>query len=245
MNLISIITPTYNSSRFIEETIKSVLKQSYSNWEMIIVDDNSTDDTFEIVSKYLSNKIKYFKLGANSGAAITRNYAIKIASGNYLAFLDSDDLWDEFKLEKQLDFMIKNNYHFTSTRFQRINENSEKINWYSKYIKIRDYNKLLKRCPGNSTIMYNCDVLGKTYIEDIKKRNDYVMWLSVIKKSKYIYELAEILTSYRIRGTSLSNNKYKLVKYQWFVYRKIERLPLIRSIYILSIHIIRGILKLK
>lgn len=244
MDLVSVVMPVYNCEDFLDETIKSVLKQSYTNWELIIVDDGSTDNSEMIIKSYLSEKIKYFKLDENSGAALARNKAIEEASGTYIAFLDSDDLWHRYKLEKQINFMIKNNYLFTSTLYKRINEYNNKLTWVVKHFRKRDYNLLLQRCPGNSTVIYNCKVLGKTYIPNIRKRNDYVMWLSIIKKSVFIYELDEVLCYYRIRNNSLSKNKIKLVKYQWFVYRDIEKLPLFKSIYILGIHIVRGVFKL-
>ncbi len=245
MKLVSIIMPVYNCGAYINETINCVLNQTYSNWELIIVDDCSTDDTKSIIDNYINEKIKYYKLDYNQGAAHARNIAIEHASGNYIAFLDGDDLWDEHKLEKQINFMITNNYSFTSTLYSRIDENGNYKKWISKYVKRRDYNLLLKRCPGNSTIIYNKDILGKTYIPHIRKRNDYVMWLSIIKKSIYIYELEEVLSFYRIRKNSLSSKKTELVKYQWFVYRKLEKLSFIKSSYLLSLHIIRGVFKIK
>lgn len=245
MELVSIVMPVYNCSDYIKDTINSVIEQTYTNWELIMVDDCSIDNTFDIIESFLSAKIKYFKLEVNSGAAVARNEAIKNSNGKYIAFLDSDDLWDRFKLEKQIKFMEENNYSFTSTLYQRIDESSNKLKWVCKHIKKRNYNKLLKRCPGNSTVIYNQEILGKTYIQNIRKRNDYVMWLAVIKKSIYIYELDEVLAYYRIRDNSLSNKKSSLVKYQWNVYREIEKLSLIKSVYILSIHIFRGIFKIK
>lgn len=245
MDLVSVIIPVYNCGDYIKETIDSVLNQTYSNFEVIIVDDCSTDNTSSVIKSFNSNKIKYFRLDINSGAAIARNNAIHYSTGTYLAFLDADDLWDKYKLEKQINFMINNNYTFTSTLYQRIDSNSKKINWISKHFFKRDYELLLKRCPGNSTVIYNCSKLGKIYIPNVRKRNDYVMWLSLIKKSNYMYELDEVLSFYRIRNDSLSNKKSELVKYQWHVYREIEKLSFFKSIYILSIYIVRGLLRIK
>ncbi|MFI3252356.1 MAG: glycosyltransferase family 2 protein [bacterium] len=243
--LVSIIMPVYNCEDYILETINSILNQSYTNWELIIINDHSTDNTEQIIKQINNDKIQYYKLEQNSGTAIARNKAISLSKGKFIAFLDADDLWLEDKLMKQISFMIKNDYHFTSTLYQRMDENGEKLNWISKHFKVRDYNLLLKRCPGNSTVIYNQEVLGKTYIENIKKRNDYVMWLKIIKKSRNIYELNEVLSFYRIRNDSLSNNKSKLIKYQWQAYRQIEKLSFLKSLYILAIHIFRGIFKIK
>ena len=205
-DLISIITPTYNCGNFIAETIESVLKQSYQNWEMIIVDDCSTDDTEEIVTKYVlhDNRIKYYKLERNSGAAIARNKAMELACGDYIAFLDSDDLWMEDKLEKQLAFMKNNNYNITCTAYEQINEAGQSLNKVIKTKTKIDYNSVLLSCPvGNSTVMYNVNKLGKFEIPNIRKRNDDALWLQMLKKEKYIYGMTDVLMKYRIRNNSI------------------------------------------
>ena len=231
--LISIITPTYNCGKFIDRTIDSVISQTYSNWEMIIVDDCSTDNTEEVVKKYKKDKrIKYYKLKNNSGAAVARTEAMKKAKGNYMAFLDSDDLWYKDKLEKQLNFMIENNYDFTCTSYEQIDENDIKLNKIIKPKVKADYNRILLDCPvGNSTVMYNVDELGKFEVPNIRKRNDDALWLQIIKKAKNIYGMNDILMQYRVRTNSISSNKLSLVKYHWQLYRDIEHLSVIRSIF--------------
>ncbi|MFU7516444.1 glycosyltransferase family 2 protein [Clostridium sp. HCS.1] len=231
-DLVSIITPTYNCGRFIEETIKSVLKQSYENWEMIIVDDCSTDNTKEVVEKYTKKdpRIKYYILDQNSGAAVTRTKAMELANGNYIAFLDSDDLWMEDKLKRQLDFMKNNNYAFTCTAYEQIDEIGNSLNKVIKTKEKTDYNGILLSCPvGNSTVMYNVDKLGKFTVPNIRKRNDDALWLQMLKKERYIYGMKDILMQYRIRNNSISSNKIQLVKYHWKLYREIEHLSIIRS----------------
>lgn len=233
-DLISIITPTYNCGKFIEETIKSVIAQSYNNWEMIIVDDCSTDNTKEIVEKYSNtdNRIKYYLLDENSGAAVTRTKAMELANGNYIAFLDSDDLWVKDKLKLQLDFMKKNNYAFTCTAYEQIDEIGNSLNKVIKTKLKTDYNGILLSCPvGNSTVMYNVDKLGKFIVPNIRKRNDDALWLQILKKEKYIYGMPDILMKYRIRSNSISSNKLELVKYHWKLYREIEKLSVIRSVF--------------
>lgn len=229
--LVSIITPTYNCGKFIERTINSVLKQTYSNWEMIIVDDCSTDNTEKVVKKFKNDKrIRYIKLKENSGAAVARTEAMKNAKGNFMAFLDSDDLWYEDKLEKQLKFMIDNNYKFTCTAYEQIDENDKELNKIIKTKKKANYNRILLDCPvGNSTVMYNIDELGKFEVPNIRKRNDDALWLQIIKKAKYIYGMDGVLMKYRIRSNSISSNKLSLVKYHWQLYRDIEHLSVIRS----------------
>lgn len=233
-DLISIITPTYNCGKFIGETIESVINQTYENWEMIIVDDCSKDNTKDIVNKYAQNddRIKYHILETNSGAAIARTRAMELARGDYMAFLDSDDLWVEDKLEKQLKFMKENNFNFVCTEYEQIDEQSNPL---GKIIKVRDkanYNRVLLDCPvGNSTVMYNVKAMGKFKVPNIRKRNDDALWLQMLKKEEYIHGMKETLMKYRIRENSISSNKLDLVKYHWYLYREIENLSVIRSVF--------------
>lgn len=230
--LVSIIMPTYNCAKFIGKTIESVIAQTYENWELIIVDDCSKDNTEEVVSKYKDNRIKYYRLENNSGAAVARTEAMKKAIGSYMSFLDSDDLWKKDKLEKQLEFMNKNNYNFTCTEYEQIDEEGNKLNKVIKVKKRADYNRILLDCPvGNSTVMYNVEKLGKFEVPNIRKRNDDALWLQILKKEKYIYGMPDILMEYRIRSNSISSNKLSLVKYHWQLYREIEHLSVFRSVF--------------
>lgn len=220
-NLVSIIMPSYNTATFIEETIKSVLEQTYTNWELIIVDDCSTDNTDEVVSNYLKDeRINYLKNDNNSGAAISRNRALKEAKGRYVAFLDSDDLWKPTKLEMQLTFMKKNNYSFSYTDYYEIDEES-KPNGVSvtgpKHITKRG---MYNYCwPGCLTVMYDASVVGLIQIKDIRKNNDYAMWLKVIKKAD-CYLLNEELAMYRKRKGSISNHsKVNLIKWHYKLFK--------------------------
>lgn len=246
-SLVSIIMPTYNCDKFIIKAINSVINQTYKNWELIVVDDYSMDKTYDILQNYIDkdNRIKYFKLYKNSGAAIARNKAIEVATGKYIAFLDSDDIWIPEKLSKQIKYMEENQYNFTCTSFRRINENEEALRNNSYALDIYDYDTILKRCPGNSTIVYNAEKLGKFKIPDIKKRNDYVMWLQIIKKEKYLYGIKEVLTNYRVREGSLSKDKRSLIPYNWKVYREIEKLSLLKASYLIIYLIITTIFKLR
>lgn len=230
-DLVSIIMPTYNCGRFISETVDTVLAQTYTNWELVIVDDCSKDDTKEVLEKFLSDeRIKYYKLETNSGAAVARTTAMKLATGNYMAFLDSDDLWKQDKLEKQLKFMKENDYNFTCTAYEQIDEDGNKLNKVIKTKKKANYNRILLDCPvGNSTVMYNVDKLGKFEVPNIRKRNDDALWLQILKKEKNIYGMEDILMEYRIRSNSISSNKLDLIKYHWKLYREIEHLSIIRS----------------
>lgn len=230
--LVSVITPTFNCGAYILETIRSVQAQTFDNWEMIIADDCSTDDTKEIVGQACEKdpRIKYVRLKTNSGAAVARTEAMKLAKGNYMAFLDSDDLWKPEKLEKQLAFMEENRYPFTATAYEKIDESGRKLNKIVNVIDRTGYNRLLLDCPiGNSTVMYDVDKMGKFEVPNIKKRNDDALWLKMLKQEKYIYGLHEVLMEYRVRPNSISSNKLSLVKYHWKLYREIEHLSVLRS----------------
>lgn len=224
--LVSIIMPTYNCEKFIEETIQSVLTQTYQNWELLIIDDCSSDNTKDIVNKYVinDNRIKYEILETNSGAAIARYTAIKKANGKYIAFLDSDDLWNEQKLEKQIKFMQKNNYYFTYTNYKIIDEDSASLNKVVTGPKTITKMGMYNYCwPGCLTVIYDREKVGLIQIENLKKNNDYAMWLKVIQKAN-CYLLDEVLASYRIRTGSISNHsKVKLIKYHYILYKDGEK----------------------
>lgn len=232
--LVSIITPTYNCGRFIAETIESIQAQTYTNWELIIVDDCSKDNTKEIVDSYMEKdaRIKYHRLETNSGAAVARTTSMMLAEGEYMAFCDSDDLWTPDKLEKQLSFMKNTGHPFTCTAYEQIDEEGNSLNRIIKPKEKCDYNRLLLDCPvGNSTVMYNVEVMGKFKVPDIRKRNDDALWLQMLKKEKYIWGMPDVLMKYRIRKNSISSNKLKVIKYHWILYRDIEHLSVFRSVF--------------
>lgn len=239
--------PAYNCEDYIGASLDSILSQIYENWEVIVVDDCSTDNTSNIVKDYmqLDERILYFKLETNSGAAVARNKAIDLARGKYMAFLDSDDIWFPEKLLKQINFMEKNKSVFTCTSYTKIDSYGKDLNRTIVSQPKLDYEGLLKTCPGNSTVIYDVDVLGKFKIPDLKKRNDYVMWLQIIKKGKTLHGIIEPLGSHRIRSEGISNNKKSLVKYHWSIYRKIENMSLIKSTYLIFYWIFMTVLKLR
>lgn len=247
-SLVSIITPTYNSEKFLDDSIKSVLGQSYTNWEMIIIDDFSEDNTQDVVKKYSDNdfRIKYFRLSKNCGAAVSRNEAIKRATGDFIAFLDSDDIWQKDKLKKQIEFMKNNNYAFTCTAYSQIDVDGNDLNKLFSVKKKANYNDILLSNPvGNSTVIYNKKYIGKIVIPDIRKRNDDALWLKILKVEKYIYGLPEVLVKYRVRRDSISSNKISLIKYHWILYRDIEHLSVFKSLYHIAIWIIIKITRIK
>lgn len=230
--LVSVIMPTYNCAKFISETLDSIKAQTYENWEVVIVDDCSKDNTREIVDAYIENdkRIKYFCLDVNSGAAVARTKAMELAEGEYMAFCDSDDLWMPDKLERQLAFMKENGYAFTCTAYEQVNEVTEPLNRVIKTKKKTNYNRLLLDCPvGNSSVMYSVKQMGKFEVPNIRKRNDDALWLQMLKKEEYIYGMPDILMRYRIRSNSISSNKLAVIKYHWILYREIEHLNVFRS----------------
>ena len=234
-NLVSVIMPSYNCGDRIHKSIDSVINQNHRNWELIIVDDKSTDNTFEVISNYTSqyDNIIILELEKNSGAAVARTKGIEIAKGRYIAFLDSDDFWVEDKLEKQISFMELNNYDFTSTAYELFDEYGESLKTIKLPPKKVDYNKMIDlSCPiGNLTVMYNQDNLGKFVVPDIRKRNDLALWLQILKKTEACYGMDDVLAGYTIgRSGSLSKNKLELAKYHWDLYYNIEKLGIVKSI---------------
>lgn len=207
--LVSIIMPSWNTGRFIGESIQSVLNQTYKNWELIIVDDCSTDNTDEIVTSFDDERIRYFRNDKNSGAALTRNKAMREARGEWIAFLDSDDLWMPEKLEKQLSFMKENGYTFSFTEYEKIDEESKPLNIYvSGPEKVNKHKMYNYDYIGQLTMIYNAKVFGLIQIKDIKKNNDYAIRLQLFrKKGACCYLLKENLAKYRIRKNSISHDK--------------------------------------
>lgn len=223
--LVSIIMPSYNTASFIAESIQSVLAQSYKDWELIIVDDCSPDNTDDVVRPYLSDeRIKYLKNEKNSGAAVSRNRALREAKGKWIAFLDSDDLWMPDKLSKQIRFMEKNGYCFSYTNYSEIDTED-----HSNGITVTGPKKITKTgffnyCwPGCLTVMYDAEAVGLIQIADIKKNNDYAMWLKVCRKAD-CYLLDEELALYRRGRTgSVSTHSVKtMIGWHYKLYRDAE-----------------------
>lgn len=244
-DLVSIIMPSYNTGSFIKETIESVLAQSYHVWELIIVDDCSTDNTDDVVNQYLADeRIHYIKNDTNSGAAVSRNRALRGAKGKWIAFLDSDDLWEPDKLQKQISFMRDNGYHFSYTNYIEIDEeskaNGKSVTGPKRISKHGMYNYCWMGCL---TVMYDADTVGLIQIADIKKNNDYAMWLKVCKKAN-CYLLNETLARYRKRSGSISNHGYmKLIKWHYKLYREAENKNPLSSFVLTVRNLFFGVLK--
>lgn len=211
--LVSIILPSYNLEKYISETINSVLSQTYSHWELLITDDCSTDSTVDIIQQFAmkDSRIKLFVLERNSGAGIARNNSIKKASGRYIAFLDGDDWWYPDKLKIQMRFIEENGYEFIFSAFEYADENLDVIGVSYKPKRI-SYNQLKVGCNiGTPGVIYDTKRIGKLYMPQIRKRQDWAMWLQISKYSRYAYSINVPLWKYRLLPGSLSSNKLKLV----------------------------------
>jgi len=249
--LVSIITPSYNSAKYIAQTIESVLAQTYQDWEMIIVDDCSKDNCLEIIELYVQkdSRIRLHQLEKNSGASVARNTAIKLAQGRFIAFLDSDDLWLPQKLEVQISFMINNNLALSYTAYKKVDADG---NVGTKIIHVpvkASYSTLLNtNYIACLTGIYDVSICGKHFMPDISHRQDYGLWLNILKKighEDYAFWLGtlkqfssssagglnEPLALYRVHNNSLSSNKFKSAFYHWLVLRRIEKLSLWKSLY--------------
>lgn len=245
-DLVSIIMPSYNTGSFISETIQSVMAQTYARWELLIVDDCSNDETDEIVAQYSDKRIKYFKNEKNVGAAVSRNRALREAQGRWIAFLDSDDLWMPEKLERQISYMESNGIHFSYTNYVEIDENSKplgvSVSGPRKISRIGMFNYCW---PGCLTVMYDRDIVGDIQIEDIRKNNDYAIWLKVCRKAD-CYLVNEELAMYRKRTGSISDHSYKsLIRWHYKLYREAEHENIIKSLFNTGRNLVFGFYKKK
>lgn len=244
--LVSIIMPSWNTGNFITESIQSVIEQTYKNWELLIVDDCSTDNTDDIVASFNDNRIKYFKNEQNSGAALTRNRAMREAQGEWIAFLDSDDLWTPEKLEKMIAFMTENNYSFAYHEYEKIDEQSQPLNIYVTGPKVVTKRKMYNYgYPGCLTFMYSAKEMGLIQIKDIKKNNDYAILLQLCKKAN-CYLLSENLAKYRIRKKSISHDKLsKKLKSHYDLFHYCDEKPAIVAFWYACWNMFYGVLKKK
>jgi len=245
--LVSIITPSHNASKFICESIDSVLAQTYQDWEMIIVDDCSSDDSVEKIRSFTKQdeRIKLIELEKNGGPAKARNRAIEESQGDFIAFLDADDLWRADKLERQLEFMKRYNLAFTYSSYDVIDESGEYITTFNTKNAVT-YKSLLKTCSiGCLTAIYDVQKLGKIYMPDMQKRQDYALWLDIFKRIDHAKGVLEPLASYRIGQTSVSSNKFTASLWQWKIYRDVEKLNIIESGYYFAHYVYYGLRKYK
>ncbi|WP_343696171.1 glycosyltransferase family 2 protein [Flavobacterium sp.] len=232
-DLVSILTPTYNTEKFIRATIESVQNQTYENWEMILVDDASTDKTVSVIEEFTEkdSRIKLFKLEKNSGNGFARNAALDKASGKYIAYLDADDVWFSDKLEKQIHFLKTNNQPFTFSYYDSIDEEGNNLNRRVEAPQPLIYKQLFFcNYVGNLTAIYDAEYFGKIKLESSEKRQDWRIWLTILKQIKSAEAVPESLAFYRIRQNSISSSKFKLIKHNFGVYRNFHRYNFVFSI---------------
>ncbi|MDG2433119.1 glycosyltransferase family 2 protein [Flavobacterium sp.] len=230
--LVSVIIPTFNSAQFIAEAIQSVQLQSYANWEIIVVDDASQDTTVTIVSELIKAdaRIQLYQLAQNSGTGVARNLGLEKAKGKYLAFLDSDDLWKPHKLEKQLQWMHIHQLPFTFSFYDCMDENGQPLGREIQAPKNLTYNQLFFcNYIGNLTGIYDVAFFGKIPISPNRKRQDWMLWLTILKRIRTSQPVPESLAFYRIRSNSISTAKVNLLKHNYAIYRKHHGLTSIKA----------------
>lgn len=232
--VVSIITPVYNAETFLNETIDSVLNQTYEFFEYLLIDDCSTDGSAALIKEYenIDDRVKYIKLSENSGAAVARNKGLENAKGPFIAFIDSDDKWYPNKLEKQLAFMEKNDQAFTYTKYERITEDTGEVIGAPDFPDKLNYSGLLKNTAiACSTVVINRQVIGDFRMPLVRKGQDTATWLKILRTHDYAYLVDDVLNQYRAREGSLSSDKFSALKRTWNTYRNIEKLPLPKAVY--------------
>lgn len=246
---VSVIIPTFDSERFIAEALESVCAQSYSNWEAIVIDDCSSDKTAQIVAKLgkRDSRIRLVRAHENGGAAVARNLGIRKASGDYIAFLDSDDTWEPTKLERQIAFMRKKGASFSFTAYKIVNELgvfSERVVDVDTPMIVNYRDMLMKRATlGCSTVILDRRKIPTIEMPLIRTGQDYGLWLKILKSGEEAFCLKETLTSYRIVKGSISSNKFKKARRQWEIYRQLEGLGIFDSLYYFANYANRAIFR--
>ena len=232
--LVSIIMPSYNNRLYIADAVRSVMQQTYSNWELLITDDASIDDSVQIINSFVSQdkRIRLFKLEKNSGVSAARNYSIQQAKGRYIAFLDSDDCWHSEKLEKQLAFMQHYQYAFTFTSYQLMSSKGVLLNKMIIAPKEMSYKQYLKNTIiGCLTVIIDREKIRDIKVPALQTSQDMALWLDILRTGIHAYGLDEVLAYYRLSSNSNSANKIKAAKQVWTLYRNYEKLSCIVSLY--------------
>ncbi|MGV0969642.1 glycosyltransferase family 2 protein [Empedobacter sp. ULE_I136] len=232
MEIVSIITPCYNSEKYIADTYNSIKSQSYKNWEWIIVDDCSSDKSVEIIKSFNDNRIKLIIQSKNQGAAYSRNLALNKAQGRFITFLDSDDLWLPNFLETTINYLIENNEELVYSSYKRVDENLKPL--LTDFIAVDkvDKNRILYNCPiPMLTSVYDSKRIGKIPVPDVELREDHAMWIDLLGRIKYARAINESLAIYRIRNNSVSRNKLRIAKKQYDVYRYYLKMNIFKSSY--------------
>ncbi|WP_195939935.1 glycosyltransferase family 2 protein [Romboutsia sp. 1001713B170131_170501_G6] len=244
--LVSIITPVYNAERFLGDTIKSIQNQTYKNWELVLVDDCSKDGSADMIKEFQAkdDRIRYIKLEKNSGASVSRNTGIKNAKGRFIAFVDSDDIWQPEKLKIQIEYMLENKLGFTFTSYRYMKEDGRLTKKVAKAPKKINYRGLLKNTIiGCSTVVIDKEIVGEFSMPLVRRGQDTATWLQILKTQDYAYGIEKDLVNYRLVGDSLSSNKIKALKRTWNTYRNVEKLSVLKSSYVFCFYVINAIRK--
>ncbi len=245
--IVSIITPAYNAAKFIGETIESVLRQTYSNWELLICDDCSTDDTVKIVEQYgvADSRIRLLSTPQNTGSpSIPRNISLNEAKGKYIAFLDADDIWFPEKLEEQLVFMENNHYDFVYSNYEKMDFQGKRKD---RYVCTRSTSTFWDILESNGipclTVLLRREIIDDIHFKQFPKE-DYVFWLEILRTRGIVaYNTNKIHAVYREAKNSRSGNKVKMIKQQWYILRRVEKVKKVPAIYFMSIFLLKGFLK--
>ena len=244
--LVSIITPVYNAERFLGDTIKSIQNQTYKNWELVLVDDCSKDKSSDMIKEFQANddRIRYIKLEKNSGASVSRNTGIKNAKGRFIAFVDSDDIWQPEKLKIQIEYMLENKLGFTFTSYRYMKEDGRLTKKVAKAPRKINYKGLLKNTIiGCSTVVIDKEIVGEFSMPLVRRGQDTATWLQILKTQDHAYGIEKDLVNYRLVGDSLSSNKIKALKRTWNTYRNVEKLSVLKSSYVFCFYVINAIRK--
>ena len=245
-DMCSVITASFNSSRFIADAVRSVISQSYDKWELIIVDDGSTDISSEIARRFSRDdqRIKVIELGQNMGAAFARNVGIRSAQGRFISFLDCDDIWTADKLAKQLPLFEKNQVALVYGSYEKMDADGNRHHRVVKVPGLITYGDLLKTCRiGCLTAVYDTKKTGKVEMPPLRMGQDYGLWLSILKRGYVAVGVEDVVAYYRVGKKSLSSNKLHKARYQWEIYRKVEHLGFARSIYCFVNYVFHGLWK--
>ncbi len=231
--LVSIIMPAYNAEKYIRLAILSIQNQTFTNWELLIVDDFSTDNTVGIIKAASAKDIRIIlkQLSKNSGTGVARNTALQMSKGRYIAFLDADDLWRKDKLQKQVEFLQTNNYAFCFSYYNIVNAVGVETGKQIRAPYNLNFSKMFcANWIGNLTAMYDSEIVGKMTIASARKRQDWTLWLKILKKVKVAHVIPESLAYYRTGNQSISSAKFSLLKHNYNVYRKFHKLNIVATI---------------
>ena len=242
---VSVIMPVYNSEKFLEESADSVLSQQYDSLELLMIDDGSTDTSRDIIRKLAAKdqRVKPLFLQSNAGSAGARNAGIKEASGRFIAFLDSDDIWLPTKLAAQLPFMQEAGVPVSFTAYRKMNSSGKLMGTVRVPEKVNYHNLLKTNSIGMLTAVFDREMVGSRQLPEIRLQHDYALWLQILRDDHVAHGLNRVLAHHRIHGSSISRNKADAARYQWRVYREIEGLGRIKSAWYFAHYAVYGLLK--